>query len=223
MGICNSSNNDDKKKNKFKKIPNMGKQYYSAPINKYQINNNTSTNLETTMNTASFADVKSLDEFNKKNPSPLYQYNGTYYKRDEQTSLMTVSLHEMQGNSLTNNKGINSRTNQTKVSNSIYACIDETENESSNEVLEIISDGKMNESLLQKSTDQTTIDSFNEFIGRRERKTAKKKNIDIYFKKRGVKNNNNNKLKKNDDNKDDKSIISGIHSTPFNNFKFQKK
>ena len=220
MGICESVINDDNK-NKYKKIPNRGKQFYSAPVKEYLYNNsnNNSTNLGTTINTASQIDLMSLNEFTKKKPSPLYQYNGTYYKKDDQTSLMTVSLHEMQGNSLTKNKQINSRSNQT---NSIYTCIDETLNESSDEVVEIISDGKMNESMLQKSTDQTTIDSFNEFIGRKEKKMAKKNNIDIYFKKKGVKN-NNNVLNKNEENKDVESVISGIPVMPFNNLKFGKK
>ena len=92
------------------------------------------------MNTISQMDLMSFNEFNKKKPSPLYQYNGTYYKKGEQTSLMTVSLHELQGNSFMNNQAKNSHSNQTKITNSLYSGIDEKDNESSNE-LEIISDG----------------------------------------------------------------------------------
>jgi hypothetical protein len=164
----------------------------------------------------------SLYEFNKKKPSPLYQYKGIYYKKGEQTSLMTLSLHEMHGNSLMNNQATNSRINQTKVTNSIYSCIDEAGNESSNEVLEIISDGKMNESMVQKSKDQTTIESFNEFIGRKDKKITNNNTIDVYYKKKRVKDNNNNKIKKNEDNKDSESNISGIPSPTKNNLQFNK-
>ena len=223
MGICESEGNDNNK-NKYKKISNRGKQFYSAPVKEYLYNNNNnnSSNLGNTINTASQIDLMSLNEFTKKKPSPLYQYNGTYYKKDDQTSLMTFSLHEMQGNSLTKNKAINSRANPKIVNNSIYTCIDETLNESSDEAVEIISDGKMNENMLQKSTDQTTIDSFNEFIGKKDKKIAKKNNIDIYFKKKGVENNNNT-LNKNEENKDVESVISGIPVMSVNNLKFGKK
>ena len=95
-------------------------------------------------------------------------------------------------------------------------------NESSDEAVEIISDGKMNENMLQKSTDQTTIDSFNEFIGKKDRKIGKKNNIDIYFKKKVVEN-NNNVLNKNEENKDVESVISGIPVMSVNNLKFGKK
>ena len=147
----------------------------------------------------------SLNEFNKKKQSPLYQYNGTYYKKDGQTSLMTLSLHEIQGNSFINNQAKNSHTNQTKVTNSIYS-LDGIDNQSSNEAFEIISDGKMNESMLQKSTDQTTIDSFNEFIGRKDKKITKKTNIDVYYKKKSVNDNNNNRIKINEENKDNETF-----------------
>ena len=66
---------------------------------------------------------------------------------------MALSLHEMQGNSFINNQAKNSHTNQTKITNSKYSYIDEIDNQSLNEAFEIISDGKMNESMLQKSTD----------------------------------------------------------------------
>ena len=222
MGICEGLNNDNKSKNGTKRLSNKGKQLYCAPVNDYLCNNNNSTNLGTTMNTISQMDLMSFNEFNKKKPSPLYQYNGTYYKKGEQTSLMTVSLHELQGNSFMNNQAKNSHSNQTKITNSLYSGIDEKDNESSNE-FEIISDGKMNENMLQKSTDQTTIDSFNEFIGRKNtNNNTNKHNKDIYYKKKSV-NENNDKIKKNEDNKDKESIISGIpSSTTFNKLIYNK-
>jgi hypothetical protein len=225
MGTCESLLNDKRKKNSTKRLSNRGKQLYCAPVKDYQYNNNNnnnnSTNLGTTMNT----DLKSLNEFNKIKPSPLYQYNGTYYKKGEQTSLMTVSLHEIQGNSFMNNQAKNSRTNQTKVTNSIYSCIDEKDNDSSNETVEIISDGKMNESMVQKSTDHTTIDSFNEFIGRKEKKVTKKNTIDVYYKKKSVNDNNNknnDRIEKKEDNKDSESNISQIPLAKNNTLKFNE-
>ena len=222
MGICDSSTKINRKNNCSNRSSNRGKQFYCAPVKDNHYNNNNSTNLGTTINTFSQADQMSLYEFNKKKPSPLYQYKGIYYKKGEQTSLMTLSLHEMHGNSLMNNQATNSRINQTKVTNSIYSCIDEAGNESSNEVLEIISDGKMNESMVQKSKDQTTIESFNEFIGRKDKKITNNNTIDVYYKKKRVKDNNNNKIKKNEDNKDSESNISGIPSPTKNDLQFNK-
>jgi hypothetical protein len=225
MGICDSSTKINRKNNCSNRSSNRGKQFYCAPVKDNHYNNNNSTNLGTTINTFSQADQMSLYEFNKKKPSPLYQYKGIYYKKGEQTSLMTLSLHEMHGNSLMNNQATNSRINQTKVTNSIYSCIDEAGNESSNEVLEIISDGKMNESMVQKSTDHTTIDSFNEFIGRKEKKVTKKNTIDVYYKKKSVNDNNNknnDRIEKKEDNKDSESNISQIPLAKNNTLKFNE-
>ena len=205
MGTCESLNNDNKTKDGTKRLSNQGKQLYCAPVNDYLCNNNNSKNLGTTINTISQKDIMSLNEFNKKKQSSLYQYNGTYYKKDGQTSLMTLSLHEIQGNSFINNQAKNSHTNQTKVTNSIYS-LDGIDNQSSNEAFEIISDGKMNESMLQKSTDQTTIDSFNEFIGRKDKKITKKTNNDVYYKKKSVNDNNDNRIKINEENKDNETF-----------------
>ena len=57
----------------------------------------------------------------------------------------------MQGNSLINNKTEN---NNTMATNSIYSIIDETGNESSIG-FEIIFDGKIDEDMVQKSTDKS--------------------------------------------------------------------
>lgn len=120
---------------------------------------------------------------------------------------MTVSLHQLQENSLLNN-----RTKNSIRTNSIYnTCIDETENESSsNNVLEIIYDGKMDENMVQKSTDKTTMENYNEFIGKKD-KSLKSSKIDIYNRRKCVKvnqNKENNKINKNDENNDGESISS---------------
>ena len=165
----------------------------------------------------------SNNDFYKSNPSNLYKYKGTYYNKGEQVSLMTGSLHELQGNSL------NGPTKYSKskniINNSLQnTCIDETDKESSSDVMEIIFDGKMDENMIQKSTDQTTINSYNEFIGKKEI-NFKKNKIDMYnTKKKNV--NNNENIENIDDNKDADSIISDIPKkpiNPINNYKYSIK
>lgn len=222
MGACESINSQNKKNNKRS---NIGKQPYSAPIKNNYDNDDNTTNLGTTINTISqIDDLTYNNEFNRRGPSGLYKYNGTYYKKGEQISLMTVSLHQLQENSLLNNR---SRTNRSINNNSIYnTCIDETENESSsNDVLEIIYDGKMDENMVHKSTDKTTMENYNEFIGKKD-KSLKNNKIDIYNRRKCVKediNKENNKICENDDNKDGESNTSGISSNSFNNIKYGKK
>ena len=82
----------------------------------------------------------------------------------------------------------------------------------------------MDEKMVQKSTDKTTIENYNEYIGKNDNIVKKNNNkTDIYKRKKCVKKRNNNSLKNNDDNNDRDSDISGIPSSPFNNFKFGKK
>ena len=165
----------------------------------------------------------SNNDFIRKRPSPLYKYNGTYYKKDEQTSIMTLSLQELQGNSLLNSKINNSLENNMSNNNSIYNTrIEEFDNESSssNEVIEIINNGKMDENMIQKSTDKTTIDNYNEFI-RKNEKFEKNNKVDIYMKK-CIKNNNNNKILKINDKKDIQAKING-NSSSFNKLKVVKQ
>ena len=222
MGTCESIKGQ---KNKNYKRSNKGKQPYSAPIKNYYDNDDNTTNLGTTINTISQIDnLTCNNEFDKRGPSGLYKYNGTYYRKGEQISLMTVSLHQLQENSLLNNR---SRTNRSMNNNSIYnTYIDETENESSsNDVLEIIYDGKMDENMVQKSTDKTTMENYNEFIGKKE-KTLQNSKIDIYNRRKCVKEKNNKENKKineNDDNMDGDSNTSRISSNNFNNIKIGKK
>ena len=173
MGACESN----KSNRKMLKKTNRGKQPYCAPVKDYLKNNNVS-NLGNTANTLSTIDLMSNNDFYKSNPSNLYKYKGTYYNKGEQVSLMTGSLHELQGNSL------NGPTKYSKskniINNSLQnTCIDETDKESSSDVMEIIFDGKMDENMIQKSTDQTTINSYNEFIGKKEI-NFKKNKIDMY-------------------------------------------
>lgn len=218
MGACDSFIGKSKYN---KRNSNIGKQPYSAPVN--DLYNNDSPNLGNTISTISQMSLMSPDELRRKKPSPLYKYTGTYYKKDEQTSLMTASLYEMQ-NSLTNNKTKNSiNKNIMQNNNSILdSCIDENEKEScSSEVLEIINDGKMDESMLQKSTDKTTMDSYNEFIGKKNL-VFKKNKVDIY-RKNCVKNNGNNRYGKVGKNEDIQSEISGIPSSTLSNSKIGKK
>ena len=84
---------------------------------------------------------------------------------------MTESLY----NSLSNIKEGNSKDNINS--------IDETLNESSSQVFEIIADGKMDEDKVKQSTDETTIDNYIEFIGNKN-DDIKKNKIDIYNSKK---------------------------------------
>lgn len=212
MGICQSTIENIKKSN-------IGKQPYCAPIKENMLNDNNTTNLETTINTVSQTDIMSKNEFITKKPSQLYKYSGHYYQKGEQISVMTVSLHELQrnSNSFTQNQTKNSEIYYPKNNNSIYhtSCLDEIENESnsnsSDEVLEIINDGKMDEKMVQRSTDKTTIENYNEFIGNKKHMDSNNK-ICIYNRKKSLKDNNNNSLKRIEE-KDLDSNISGIYPT----------
>ena len=84
---------------------------------------------------------------------------------------MTESLY----NSLSNIKEGNSKDNINS--------IDETLNESSSQVFEIIADGKMDEDKVKQSTDETTIDNYIEYIGNKN-DDIKKNKIDIYNSKK---------------------------------------
>ena len=57
--------------------------------------------------------------------------------------------------------------------NSIYSIIDETGNESSIG-FEIIFDGKIDEDMVQKSTDKSTVDNYIEFVEKKEKLILKK-------------------------------------------------
>ena len=161
MGICESEGNAP---GKSSVIAKKRLQPFHAPIRSEKIFYNWPKN-----NGISFLsqnDIMSYKENNNSKPI-LYKYKSTYVKDNEQTTLMTESLY----NSLSNIKSRNSKENITS--------IDETLNESSNQVFEIISDGKIDEDKVKQSTDETTIDNYIEFI---ENKTydTKKNKLDIY-------------------------------------------
>lgn len=182
MGICNSNNNGKKEKMKLRN--NKGKQPFSAPVKNRKKNNNMTNNLTTTMNTMSQIDIKSLNHENRIKPSLLYKYKSTYCNKGEQVSVMTATLQDLQGNSLLNNKTEN---NNTKVANSIYTIADE--NDSSNG-FEIISEGIVDEDMVQKSTDKSTIDSYIEFVAQKDKFSSPKNKFDIYHSNKNSKNNN---------------------------------
>ena len=182
MGICNSNNNGKKEKMKLRN--NKGKQPFSAPVKNRKNNNNMTNNLTTTMNTMSQIDIKSLNHENRIKPSLLYKYKSTYCNKGEQVSVMTATLQDLQGNSLLNNKTEN---NNTKAANSIYTIADE--NDSSNG-FEIISEGIVDEDMVQKSTDKSTIDSYIEFVAQKDKFNFSKNKIDIYHNNNNSKNNN---------------------------------
>ena len=182
MGICNSNNNGKKEKMKLRN--NKGKQPFSAPVKNRKKNNNMTNNLTTTMNTMSQIDIKSLNHENRIKPSLLYKYKSTYCNKGEQVSVMTATLQDLQGNSLLNNKTEN---NNTKAANSIYTIADE--NDSSNG-FEIISEGIVDEDMVQKSTDKSTIDSYIEFVAQKDKFSSPKNKFDIYHSNKNSKNNN---------------------------------
>ena len=185
MGACDSINAKNQKANIRK---NKGRQPFSAPISRKNNDNNMTSSLTTTMNTLSQLDIKKFNSENKNRPSLLYKYKGTYCKKGEQISIMTATLQDLQGNSLLNNQTEN---NNTMVANSIYTFVDEPE-ESSNG-FEIISEGKVDEDMVQKSTDKSTIDSYLECVENKEKNNST--NSRIYAYKNNKFYNNNNKLR----------------------------
>ena len=155
MGICESN---DTGKNSF--VEKRKSQPFHAPIY-YKTSSFQNNNL-------SFLSQASIISHKQSKPI-LYKYRSTYGKNDEQTTLMTESLY----NSLySGNKTLNN-----------FESIDETLNESSSQVYEIISDGKMDEDKLKQSTDKTTIDNYIEYIENNSQ-DKKQSKIDIYNNKK---------------------------------------
>ena len=173
MGVCDSISSKHQKTN-IKK--NKGKQPFSPPINRKNNDNNMTSSLTTTMNTLSQLNIKRFNNENKNRPSLLYKYKGTYCKKGEQMSIMTATLQDLQGNSLLNNQ---TESINALAINSIYTYIDEAEDESSNG-FEIISDGKVDEDMVQKSTDKSTIDSYLEYVENKEKNKSKNSIIYAY-------------------------------------------
>ena len=165
MGICESEANNPEKQNI---LAQKRLQPFHAPIRSQKIFQNLSNN--NGLSFLSQTDIISHKEINHTKPI-IYKYKSTYGKNDEQTTLVTESLY----NSLSIIKKGNSKDN-------IYS-IDETLNESSSQVFEIIADGKMDEDKVKQSTDETTIDNYIEFIENKKDDT-KKNRIDIYNSKK---------------------------------------
>ena len=171
MGICESEANNPEKENLSKK---NRLQPFHAPIRSQKIFQNLPKN--NGPNILSQTDIISHKEHLETKPI-IYKYKSTYGQNNEQITLVTESLY----NSLTNIKKGNSKDNINS--------IDETLNESSSQVYEIIADGKMDEDKVKQSTDETTIDNYIEYIGNRN-DDIKKNRIDIYNNKK-IKEKNN--------------------------------
>ena len=154
MGICESN---DTGKNSF--IEKRKAQPFHAPI--YYKTSTFNNNL-------SFLSQASIISHKQSKPI-LYKYRSTYGKNDDQTTLMTESLY-------------NSLYSGSKTLNN-FESIDETLNESSSQVYEIISDGKMDEDKVKQSTDKTTINNYIEYIGNNSQ-DIKKSKVDIYNNKK---------------------------------------
>ena len=165
MGICESGANTPHKNNVLTK---KRLQPFHAPIHSEKDFQNLTKN--NGLSILSQTDIMSYRELKKEKPI-VYKYKSTYGKNDEQTTLMTESLY----NSLSNIKAGISKDNINS--------IDETLNESSSQVFEIISDGKMDENKVKQSTDETTIDNYIEYIEKKNDDTKKNK-IDIYNSKK---------------------------------------
>ena len=106
----------------------------------------------------------------------LYKYQSRYGKNDEQTTLMTESLFEM-NNSMNKTREKYSRDTTN---------IEETLNESSSQVFEIISDGKLDKDKIKKINDKSTIDNYIEYIDNTNE--IKNTKIDLYSNKKQEKN-----------------------------------
>lgn len=174
MGTCDSVlnrfNKDiDKPKsknlNRNGNLKNKGSNLFCAPIdsslnqdNIYISNNNISQMTLT-------QDMSHYQEYQKP---PIYKYVNKYKSNRLQRSIAKASLVELggQGNSLVYSNIKNSGINQI---NSLYTSRnDDTGYESSYDGVEMIIDGKMDEELVQKSSDKNTINNYNEFIKKKE-------------------------------------------------------
>ena len=166
MGICESS---DLAQNTllFKKEL----QPYHARIDSTEdFSQNNQQNIFSQPNTLNNKDIK------KQKSIFLYKYQSRYGKNDEQTTLMTESLFEM-NNSMNKTREKNSRDTTN---------IDETLNESSSQVFEIISDGKLDKDKIKKINDKSTIDNYIEYIDNTNE--IKNTKIDLYSNKKHEKN-----------------------------------
>ena len=179
MGTCESIFNErPKKKNSIKK--SLGGQKFRAPVNS---NNHTYFGNGISQRTLDVSQTRDKELLYNKKPK-IYKYINEY---NNQRSLVNGTLVELgQGNSLMNNKIKNSFLNGTY--NSIYTNIDETGNMSSFEGIEMIQDGKVDLDMVKKSTDKTTINNYNEFIGKKNKNNNQQINdlINCYNKRKNA-------------------------------------
>ena len=171
MGICETN---DTWKNKFEETKKMP-QPFNAPIRPINNFNNY------TLSTLSQTDIMSFKFNNQSKPTGIYKYKSKYGKKDGMTTLLSESLY----NSFADNKIRNTRE---------ITSIEENMNESTSQVFEIISNGRVDKDKVILSTDETTLDNYIEYINNNE-PDIKKSKFDInniYNKKKQKKKNNDN-------------------------------
>ena len=201
MGTCESILNEKPKKKKSIK-QNLGGQKFRASVNS---NNHSYFGNGISQRTLDVSQTRDKELLYNKKPK-MYTYINEY---NNQRSLVNGTLVELgQGNSLMNNKIKNSFLNGTY--NSIYTNNDETGNMSSFEAIEMIQDGKVDLDMVKKSTDKTTINNYNEFIGKKNKNNNQQINDLI---------NSYNKRKNTNKNEGIKDRESSITQTSSNNLK----
>jgi hypothetical protein len=175
MGTCDSvlnRFNKDIDKPKTKNLngngnlKNKGSNLFCAPIDSSlnQDNNYISSN-----NISQMTLTQDMSHYQEYQRPPIYKYVNKYKSNGLQRSIAKASLVELggQGNSLVCSNIKNSGINQL---NSLYTSRnDDTGYESSYDGVEMIIDGKMDEELVQKSSDKNTINNYNEFIKKKRR------------------------------------------------------
>ena len=209
MGTCESLFFSNRNKSKYKNpydyndqanLKNKGSNFYCAPIDSSAHKDNIYVNDVSMSQTTMTMDMSQYNDFQKPQ---IYQYINKYKTNGLQNSVVKASLVELgQGNSLVYSNFKNSKVNQN---NSLYTSkYDDTGYESSYEGFEMIIDGKMDEELVQKSTDKNTINNYNEFIKKNNNNNDNSKNPKImdYYKKNLNNNDNNNKNNNNNKNLD---------------------
>ena len=180
MGACESLLNTEKDKIRIKgqsKQTNKGPNLFSAKLDSSQ-------NSTIFFSSYSKSTISNDNNYQDQQKPQLYTYINKYKTNGFQRSIAKASLAELshQENSLMNSNRKNLGLNQT---NSMYTSIyDDTGNESSYEGIEMIIDGKMDEDMIKKSTDQNTINNYNEFILEKDNKNnlKNKKRMDYYSK-----------------------------------------
>ena len=195
MGTCESLFLLNRDKQKYKnpyeyndQTKNKGSNFYCAPIDTSSNNDNINVNDVSMSQTTMTMDMSQYNDYRKPQ---IYQYINKYKTNGLQHSVVKASLVELgnQGNSLVYSNIKNSKASQT---NSLYTSkFNDSGYESSYDGCEMIVDGKMDEELVQKSTDKNTINNYNEFIKKKDNNTKNPKIMDYY--KKNIHNNNNNK------------------------------